>query len=227
MADEKNNDDELLSIENVDALDIYSLTSEIQRKANNELVNVNQAKSTDQVMSDVAYAIKAKHQLEISNYDEIGVALIVNRANIQKTARQFKLDPTELRMLIRTEPILHGYWRAAYHEIKALTDDRVIELLEQGGEENKDILKMVYNKFYSGRKNGGYNPNELGAIGYKDPAAIEQQEEIKKDLEQEDNKYTVIIEFAEKAVTLNDEESVEGQLLESIDVDELDEGGDD
>lgn len=206
-------DDEFLGAESVD---MYSLTKHMQRQSDNELVNVNQAKTTDQVLKDVAYAVKAKHQLEIDSFEEIGVALIANKANIKKTAKQFKMDATELRMLIRVEPILNAYWRAAYHEVKALVDDKVIELLEAG--EDKDILKEVFRKMYAGRKMGGYNINELGGIGYGDAMAAEQQQHIKHDIEAEANsKHTIIIEFDTKTIELNNDSTVEGQLLDCVD----------
>lgn len=152
--------------------------------------------------------------LQDDNLHEIGQALMENYANLKKTATQFNIKVATLRILIESQFIVKSYWEKAVHLIKNLSDSEVLEAVTEG---DKEMTKMLHRTLYKGRKQGGYNPNEFGALGYTDEVAEKQTEHVAKDTEDKEQNVTININFVDKSSSGEVESDfIDGEFIEAF-----------
>lgn len=155
-----------------------------------------------------------KFALSSERIDEIGLALIQNYASIELAAESLGLSPFKLRKFIAIHDELQQYFEIAHEGIKGITDKLIITELMRG---NPKVVKMVFNKMYSGRAKGAYNPSEIGVRSYQDPLAKKLALETEKDRSK--GQIEVTFNFIEKEA-----KSIDVPVLEEhiIDVEESD-----
>lgn len=166
------------------------------------------------IMARLAQNENDNENLSTERIDELGMALIKNYCDLNLTAMECGTTQLRLKHLISTVPELQVYFEIAQEGIKALTDQRVIQGLKDG---DPDTVKMVYNKLYSGRAKGGYNPSEIGTRGYKDPLAKKLAAETENDRKK--GNVNVSFNFIQKEIRHDFSPiQIEGEI---IDADEL------
>ena len=223
-----NDDDDIIDLteRKVDgaSLNQYSLTKSLQDKVDKNMASVVVPKTADQIMKEYTTKIKQAHFLQPEKFDDIGEALIANRANIDRTAQQFGLRPHDLRILIRSEPILWAYWEIAYQEVKGLVDSKVLDILErEGDDQDKTVILAVFKTLYGGRAKGGYNPNEFGLVGYGDPVASKQRDAVQEDVDKDrESKVNVILQFNDRTVEIDGSRTVASIMLDKEEEDYVD-----
>lgn len=199
-------------------IDEHSLTRPLQDKVDKDFGRTGQPVTGEQVLKMLDQKIRLKINLTPELIEEIGLSLIMNKANVNLVADEFHLEPYELRMLIKTEPVLAAYWSQAYVEIKSMVDSKVLARIEAGDD---DWLKEVAKMMYRGRDKGAYNPNELGLLGYDDKMA-QQQAEAVKDETSKGGEQTVNLVFGEVTIRLGKGQSAVDALLQEVEKDYID-----
>lgn len=103
--------------------------------------------------------------LSLEEADVIGIALLRNFGILRTTAIELAMPYPTLKFAISRSLVLQEYHRLAQEGVKQLTDENLLEFLQN---KDKDITKFIANLIYKGRKMGGFNPAEIGTSGYDD-----------------------------------------------------------
>lgn len=200
--------------EKVEESDIFLRSIE---EANERISEIPKERVMAELMSRLeAQAIGRGSLIPMEEIDQIGIALIENYCSLEETARQLNMPLIRLKFLIRELDELQVYYELAQEGIKSLTDSQVIKMLRTG---DPDVLKMVYNKMYSGRAKGAFNPSEIGTTGYNDKLGKRLADETADD--RKSSKVEVQFNFFKKEIRTEFEQiEVEGQVVDGDTTDE-------